>query len=182
MFKKIMIVVAVVVALLVVLGIFVALQPSTFRVERSAVMAAPPEAVFAEVNDLHRWEKWSPWQKLDPNARMTYEGPPAGVGAVCRWAGNSDVGEGSMTIVESKPHELIRVRLDFVKPFEDTATVEFAFQPEGAKTRVTWSMHGDNHFIGKAMCLFMNLDRMIGDKYEEGLANLKTIVEESPKQ
>lgn len=179
--KKILIGVAMVVVVLVVLGIIVALQPSNFRVERSAVMAAPPEAIFAEVNDLHRWEKWSPWQKLDPNARMTYEGPSAGAGAVCRWAGNSDVGEGSMTIVESKPHEFIRIRLDFVKPFEDTATVEFAFQPEGEKTRVTWSMHGDNNFIGKAMCLFMNMDRMIGDKYEEGLASLKTIVEVAPK-
>src|SRR5688572_798523 len=112
-------------AVLVVLAIGfaadVALQPAEFHIERTALMKATPAEVFAQVNDFHKWEGWSPWLKVDPNAKGTYEGPESGEGAIFRWAGNAEVGEGSMTILESKPHELIRIKLHFVKPFEDTA-------------------------------------------------------------
>ena len=172
--------IVILVAFVVFIGI-VSLQPSEFHVVRSATMAAPPAAVFAQVNDFHKWEGWSPWAKLDPNAKSTFEGPSAGKNAIFRWAGNDDVGEGSMTITESRPNELIRIRLDFVKPFENTADVEFTFKPESDRTTVTWSMAGKNNFIGKALCLFMNMDKMIGDKYDEGLANIKAIVE-APKK
>jgi hypothetical protein len=174
MFKKVLLVLAVI---LVVFVVVVALQPSTYHVERSATIAAPPAAVFAEVNDFHNWEKWSPWAKIDPNAKYSYEGPTAGTGAIIRWAGNSDVGEGSMTITESKPNEQVRIRLQFLKPMAGTATTAFTFQPEGDKTRVIWSMDGENNFVAKAFCLFMNMDKMIGEKYEEGLANMKAVVE-----
>jgi polyketide cyclase/dehydrase/lipid transport protein len=161
--------------------VVVALQPSEFHIERKATMAAPRAAVFAQVNDFHNWESWSPWAKLDPNAKNSFEGPSAGNGAILRWAGNSDVGEGSMTITESRSNEVIRIRLDFIKPFEDTSNVEFTFKPEGDKTAVTWSMDGKNNFIAKAICLFMSMERMVGDKYEEGLANIKAIVEAPAK-
>ncbi|MEX0717301.1 MAG: SRPBCC family protein [Planctomycetaceae bacterium] len=160
--------------------VIVAMQPSQFRVTRSAVMAAPPEAVFAQVNDFHDWEAWSPWAKLDPNAKNTFEGPTAGTGSIFRWAGNSEVGEGSMTITESRPHELIRIRLEFVRPMEDVATVEFDFQPVEAGTRVTWSMFGENDFVSKAFCLFMDMDQMLGGDFEKGLAAMKAVVEPPP--
>jgi hypothetical protein len=183
MFKKILqwtlIVLAVVIAAF--LGL-VAMQPNEFRVERSLTMVAPPADVFAQVNDFHNWEAWSPWIKLDPNAKGTYEGPAAGKGAIFRWSGNDDVGEGSMTITESNPNDLIRITLNFIKPFEDTATSEFTFQPEGDQTRVTWSMYGKNNFVGRAVCLLMDMDEMIGSKYEEGLASMKQIVESKPKE
>jgi uncharacterized protein YndB with AHSA1/START domain len=174
----------VLVVLLILVAVFagiVALQPSTYHVERSATMAAPPSEVFSQVNDFHKWDAWSPWAKLDPAARYTYEGPAAGKGAIIRWAGNHEVGEGSMTILESRPNELVRIQLAFVKPFEDTATTEFTFKPQGDQTVVTWSMSGKKNFLGKAFCLFMNMDKMIGEKYDEGLANMKAVVENAKK-
>lgn len=179
MLKKILLgTVAVVVLIVVVLAIAIAMQPTDYHIERSLTMNASPEKVFAQVNDFHNWDAWSPWLKVDPNAQGTFEGPPSGEGAIFRWAGNDEVGEGSMTILESKPHELIRIKLAFIKPFEDQATTDFHFQPQGDQTEVTWTMDGKNDFLGKAMCLlFFDMDEMIGGKYDEGLATMKKIVE-----
>ena len=178
MLKKILIAIA---AIVVVFVAVVAMQPSEFRIVRSATISAPPPAVFAQVNDFHNWEAWSPWAKLDPAAKTTFEGPLAGTGAIFRWAGNDKIGEGSMTITESRPSDLIRITLEFVKPFAATNTAEFTFEPEGNQTAVTWSMAGKNNFIAKAVCLFMNMDKMVGGQFEEGLAELKTVVEAAPK-
>ena len=181
MVKKILIAVAALVAVFVIgfVGV-VAMQPSEFRIERSATMAAPADKVFAQVNDFHNWQSWSPWAKLDPAAKNSFEGPAAGEGAIFRWIGNDEVGEGSMTITESRPSDLIRLKLQFVKPMEDTADTEFTFKPDGDQTKVTWTMSGKNNFVGKAFCLFMNMDEMIGSKFEEGLASMKSVVEEVP--
>jgi uncharacterized protein YndB with AHSA1/START domain len=174
MLRKVLIAVA---AILVVLVIVIALQPSEFRVARSTTIAAPPSQVFAQVNDFHKWEAWSPWAKLDPEAETNFEGPPAGTGAIFRWRGNEEVGEGSMTIIESTPNDRIRIKLDFLKPFAATNIAEFTFRPEGNQTLVTWSMEGINNFIAKAFCLFMNMDKMVGDQFEKGLASMKSVVE-----
>ena len=179
MLKKILIALA---AIVVVFVVVVAMQPSEFRVVRSANVSASASAAFAQVNDLHKWEAWSPWAKLDPAAKNTFEGPPAGTGAIFRWAGNNQVGEGRMTITESRPNELIRFNLEFFKPMAGTSTAEFSFKPEGDQTTVTWSMTGKNNFIAKAMCLFMNMDQMVGGQFEKGLAAMKSIVEAVPTQ
>lgn len=174
MLKKILIAVAAI--LLVFIGV-VALQPADFRIERSATFAAPPERVFEQVNDFHNWEAWSPWAKLDPNATNSFDGPSAGTGAKFHWAGNDEVGEGGMTITDSNPNDLIRIKLEFIKPFAATNTTEFTFKPEGDQTRITWAMFGRNNFISKAFCLFMNMDKMVGADFEKGLASMKAIVE-----
>jgi polyketide cyclase/dehydrase/lipid transport protein len=179
MLKKILIALAIIV---IVFAVIVALQPSQFRVTRSATLFAPAPAVFAQVNDFHKWEAWSPWTKLDPAAKNSFEGPSAGIGAVFKWSGNKEVGEGSMTISESRPSELIRIKLDFTKPFEATNTTEFTFKPEGNQTTVTWSMFGTNNFIAKAFCLFMSMDKMVGGQFEKGLAQMKSVVEGAAKQ
>ena len=178
MLKKILI------ALLAIIAIFlivVALQPSEFHVERTATMAAPPATVFDQVNDFHKWDAWSPWAKLDPNAKITFEGPPSGTGTIMTWAGNNEVGEGRMTLTESRPNDLIRIRLDFLKPFRGTSLAEFTFKPEGDRTVVTWSMTGQNNFMAKAVHLFMDMDKMIGGNFEKGLAQMKAVVEAGPK-
>ncbi|WP_020472603.1 SRPBCC family protein [Zavarzinella formosa] len=178
MWKKILL------GLLVVIGIFavvVAMQPSDYQVTRSATMAAPPSEVFAQVNDFHKWEAWSPWAKLDPSIKMTFEGPAEGAGAIYKWTGNDKVGEGMMKINESKPAEQILIKLDFIKPFESSCDTDFTFKPEGSQTVVTWTMSGKNNFIGKAMCLFMNMDKMVGGDFEKGLANMKAVVEGEKK-
>jgi len=175
--KKLLIAGGVVAALILLFVIVVAMQPSTFHVERSMAIDAPADRVFPNVNDLRAWDHWSPWAKLDPDAVNSYEGAEKGEGAIFKWAGNEEVGEGSMTIVESVPHERVRLRLAFIKPFEDVADVEFTFQPEGDATKVTWAMSGENNFVGKLFSMFMDLDTMIGEKYEQGLANMKKLAE-----
>jgi uncharacterized protein YndB with AHSA1/START domain len=162
---------------LVVGFVVVALQPRAFRVSRSATMAAPASAVFAQVNDFHKWEAWNPWQKLDPTAKNTYSGAPAGPGARFAWEGNNQVGAGSMTITETRPDELVRIKLEFLKPMAATNTSEFNLQPSGDQTTVTWSMVGENGFLAKAIGLFMDMDEMIGGQFEKGLADMKRIVE-----
>ena len=178
MLVKILIGLAVLVVLLVVV---VALQPSEFRITRTTTVAAPASAVFAQVNDFHRWEAWSPWAKLDPAVRNTFAGAPAGAGAVFAWAGNSKVGEGRMTIVESRPNELVRIKLEFLKPFAATNTAEFTFKPEGDRTQVTWSMFGRNNFVGKAVCLVMSMEKTLGGEFDKGLAAMKSVAEAAAK-
>jgi uncharacterized protein YndB with AHSA1/START domain len=179
MLKKILIAVAVIIVVLVVI---VALQPTEFRVARSTTISAPAPAVFAQVNDFHKWEAWNPWGKIDPAMKQTYEGAPAGIGAIYTWAGNNEVGEGRMTITESRPSELIRIKMEFFKPFAGISTAEFTFKPEGNQTAVTWRMSGENNFMAKAIHLFMNMDKMIGGQFDKGLAQMKSIVEAAPKQ
>ena len=166
-------------ALVVIAGfvIVVAVQPPNYSVSRSATMNAPSADVFAQVNDFHKWDDWSPWAKLDPTMKQTYEGAPAGTGAVYYWNGNRNVGEGRMTITESKPNDLVRVKLEFMRPFAGNSDVEFTFKPEGQQTLVTWSMAGKLTFITKAFHLFMSMDKMIGGMYEQGLTKMKKIVE-----
>lgn len=168
--------------IVVVLAGIVALRPSEFRVARSATVAASPPAVFAQVNDFHQWEAWNPWGKIDPAMKQTYEGAPAGTGAIYTWTGNREVGEGRMTIIESRPSDLIRIKLEFFKPFRATNTAAFTFQPEGNQTSVTWSMSGKNNFMAKAVHLVMNMDKMIGGQFEKGLAQMKSVVEGAPKR
>lgn len=174
MLKKILIALAVIV--IVCVGV-VAIQPSEFRVTRTATISAPAPAVFAQVNDFHNWEAWSPWAKLDPAMKQTYEGAPAGAGAVYTWAGNHEVGEGRMTMTESRPSELIRIKLEFVKPFRGTNIAEFTFKPAADQTAVTWSMTGQKNFVAKAIHLFMSMDKMVGGYFEKGLAQMKSVVE-----
>jgi hypothetical protein len=179
MLKKILIAVAVIIVVMVVI---VALQPTEFRVARSTTISAPAPAVFAQVNDFHKWQAWNPWGKIDPAMKQTYEGAPAGIGAIYTWAGNNEVGEGRMTLTESRPSELIRIKMEFFKPFAGISTAEFTFKPEGNQTAVTWRMSGENNFMAKAMHLFMNMDKMIGGQFDKGLAQMKSIVEAAPKQ
>jgi hypothetical protein len=176
--KKILISVAVLVIAFVAV---VAMQPSEFRVARSATIAAPAPVVFAEVNDFRKREAWSPWAKLDPAMKKVYTGAPAGTGAVYAWSGNGEVGEGRTTIIESRPHDLVRIKLEFVRPFAATNDVEFTFRPDGNRTAVTWSMTGRNGFLAKAAGLVMDMDRMVGGQFETGLARLKAVAEKAPR-
>ncbi len=178
MLKKVLIVLAVLVVILVVVT---ALQPSEFHVARATTVAAPAPVVFAQVNDFHKWEAWNPWARIDPTMKQEYQGSPAGVGAVYTWVGNSEVGEGRMTVVESRPSDLIRVKLEFFKPMAGESVAEFTFTPDGDRTAVTWSMSGRNNFIAKAMCLVMNMDKMIGGQFEKGLAQMRVAAEAAAK-
>lgn len=180
MLKKILIALVIVVA---GLAVVIALQPSEFSVRRTATIAAAPAEVFSHVNDFHNWDAWSPWAKLDPKSKVAFEGSSSGQGAVFKWSGNDDVGEGSMTIVASQPAKQVRIKLAFVRPFGSTADTVFDFAPAGAGTTVTWTMSGRNdNFIAKAFCLVMGgPDRMVGPDFDRGLAQMKAVVEKKGK-
>ena len=173
--KIILIGLAVIVGLIAMVLIVAAFQPASFRVQRSASIAAPAGVLFEQVNDHKKFQRWNPWAKMDPAAATTFSGPEAGVGAVASWSG-AKVGTGSATIIESKPGELVRQRMDWVKPMEGTSTVDFTFEPDGDKTIVTWAMYGENKFIGKLVSLFMDCEKMCGPEFEKGLADLAKAV------
>jgi hypothetical protein len=178
MFIKILIGLVAIIALFL---IYVAQQPSDFRIAREININASPEVIFAEVNDLHRFIVWDPWSKLDPQAKQSFEGPAAGVGAIYSWDGNKDVGAGRMTVLESQPSSLVKLKLEFLKPFEATNTAEFTFTSNGPQTKVIWAMSGKSPFISKIFCVFMNMDKMVGGMFEKGLGQLKVISEAAGK-
>jgi len=179
MLKKIAIGIAAAIAIVVAV---IATRPATFRVARTADISAPPEVVFPLVNDFHQWPQWSPWEKIDPAMKRELSGPDAGVGATYAWTGNDNVGQGRMTILESKPSDLIRIKLEFFKPLEATNQATFSFQPVAGGTRVTWTMDGTNGFVGKAIGLLMDMDSMIGKSFEEGLTAMKSVAETQSKK
>jgi len=178
MARKILIIVAV---LIVLLLLVIITRPSTFHIERSIAMAAPPENAFAQVNDFHAWPAWSPWEKLDPQMKKTFDGPSAGVGAKYAWTGNDQVGEGRMTIEKSDKPSTVGIRLEFLKPFAATNATTFTFAPTPQGSKVTWAMDGENSFMAKAASLFMDMDKLIGADFEKGLDAMKTAAETAPK-
>ena len=168
-------------AIIAVFVVVVMTRPDDFKVSRSATIAAPAATIYPHVNDLHQFQVWSPFAKLDPNSKLTYSGPESGQGASFAWTGNANVGEGSMTCTESRPNELLVYRLDFLKPFKGTNTAEFSFKQQSNQTVVTWSMSGKCNFVSKAISLFMDCDKMIGPQFEKGLGDLKQLSEVEAK-
>ncbi|QDE71065.1 MULTISPECIES: SRPBCC family protein [Myxococcus] len=172
MLKKILVGLAAVILLFV--G-FVVTRPDTFTYQRAAVLPVSADIAFALVNDFHRWTEWSPWDGLDPQAQRTYSGAESGTGAGYAWVGNDQVGEGRMTITDSKANEQVTIKLEFIKPFAATNTSTFAFSAAEGGTQVVWAMSGENNFVSKAMSLFMDMDAMIGKDFEKGLATMKDV-------
>ena len=174
MFKTIAIVVVLLIAALLA---YAATKPDTFRVQRAASIKAPPAKIFALLNDFHRWDAWSPWEKKDPAMKRTFGAATSGKGAVYAWEGNLEVGQGRMEIAESVPPTRVAIKLDFVKPFEARNIVEFTLERKGDSTNVTWAMHGPNAYLAKVMQVFFSMDKMVGKDFETGLANLKALAE-----
>lgn len=163
--------------LLVLIVILAAIKPNTLRVERSIEISAPPEKIFALLDDFHQWPQWQPQDRDDPTMQRTFSGAASGVGAVSGWQGKGSTGSGRMEIVESVPDENVTVEADFEKPFKVHNVNQFTLAPEGRATRVTWTMEGTNLFVMKVMSVFLNMDRMAGKHFEQGLQNLKTAAE-----
>jgi len=177
MWNVVLIVAGVIAAIVVVVLILAARKPSVFRVVRTTTIEAPPATVFAYINDFRQWTAWSPWEQLDPNLQRTYSGSGSGVGAKYAWEGDKTVGQGSMEIVESTSPSKISLKLDFLKPFEAHNMTDFTFEPVGNGTKITWDMHGPNQCMGRVMSVFIDMDQMVGENFETGLANLKTAAE-----
>ena len=163
--------------LLFTIAAYATTKPDSFTVERKVSINAPPEKVFANINDFHAWDAWSPWAKLDPAMKTTIAGAPSGPGATYEWSGNSDVGTGRMEITEATPSSNVTIKLDFTDPFEAHNTTAFNLTPTASGTDVTWKMNGPNPYMSKVMSVFMSMDKMIGGDFEKGLAQLKAVSE-----
>jgi hypothetical protein len=174
MLKKIAL--GVIVLILAVLA-YAATRPDALHVERSAAIKAPPERILPLIADFHNWASWSPYEKVDPAMKKNYSGPDKGKGAVYEWAGNSQVGQGRMEITDVSEPSRIDIKLDFIKPFEGHDVASFTLKPQGDATTVTWSMDGKSPYVVKLMGVFVNMDHMIGNDFEAGLASIKAIAE-----
>ena len=173
MLKKIALGLGVVLAVLIIV---IALQPSAFVIERSANINAPADILYAQIADLRAWEAWSPWAKMDPQMKSTFEGPASGVGAITSWEG-PEAGKGRMEITAVKPNREIDIKLDFLAPMQATNRTVFSLTENNASTTVHWRMEGNNSFAGKGFALFMNMDKMVGGDFDKGLASMKTLAE-----
>jgi uncharacterized protein YndB with AHSA1/START domain len=176
MFLKIGLAVLAVVA--VFLG-YVATQPSDYVISREITINAPAERIFPYLNNMKLAEQWGPWLEVDPQAKMTYSGPDAGVGSRSDWTGGKQLGTGSATIVESAPNQRVGIKLEYVKPMNMTQDSEYLLNSSGNQSVVTWKVQGKNTFPGRLMCVFVNMDKMVGGMFEKGLSNLKTLMEKS---
>jgi uncharacterized protein YndB with AHSA1/START domain len=167
----------VVVAIAAIL-VYAALKPDAFQVRRSITIQAPPEKVFALINDLHNWKSWAPQDKEDPTMSRTFSGAASGVGAVSQWHGTGSTGKGTMTITASVPPQMVTVAVDWEKPFAARNINAFSLEDSAGSTKVTWAMHGPNLYIMKLMSVFVNMDGMMGKHFEAGLNNLKQTAEQ----
>jgi len=170
-------IIAIIAILVAAVLIYAATRPDSFRIERSTSIKAAPERIFPLLNSFHQWETWSPWEKVDPQIKRAYSGAEAGRGAIYAWQGNKNIGHGRMEIIESMENSRLVIKIDFLKPFEAHNTVEFTLEPQGETTKVTHAMFGPTPFISKVMGLFCNMERMVGPKFEEGLASVKALAE-----
>lgn len=168
---------ALVAAVVIAALLYAATRPKSFRIERSTTIQAAPEAIYPHIANFHNWEAWSPWEKIDPNILRTYSGATEGKGAVYEWSGNKNIGKGRMEIVDTAPPDKVVIKLDFFTPFEAHNAVDFTLVPQGPATVVTQAMYGPSPFMSRLMGLFFDMEKMVGGKYEEGLASLKAVAE-----
>lgn len=155
--------------------VYVAFLPQVGTITRSAVITATPEAIYPHINSLKKWNDWSPWAKLDPAAKNSFDGPDEGPGAAFTWDGNNEVGSGKMTVLESDPNSRVKIKLEFLKPMPSTSVAEFTLKPEAGGTKVTWSMSGERPYLQRVMCVLFNVDKMVGEMFEKGLASLAAV-------
>ncbi|SDX37157.1 Polyketide cyclase / dehydrase and lipid transport [Ruegeria halocynthiae] len=152
------------------------LLPGKAEVSRSITIDAPAAAIFPYVNSMQETEKWSPWLSRDPETKLSYTGPDAGVGNTLSWSSeNPQVGTGTQEIIESNPDQSVRTALDF-GPM-GTAVASFQLQSEGSGTQVTWGFVSELGMNPMSRWMGLMMDKWVGADYERGLENLKALVE-----
>lgn len=171
-----------IVAAVLVIGVIVVLalaarKPDTFQVKRTATINAPPDRIYPLIADFRRWPEWSPYETKDPDMKRSYGATSSGKGATYGWDGDKNIGAGSMEITEASPPDKVSLKLDFIRPFQAHNTVDFTLSPQGDATLVTWDMRGPVPFFAKIIHVFLNMDKMVGDDFEAGLAKMKSVAE-----
>jgi len=154
-----------------------AVQPDTVHVERQARVQASAADVFPHLSDLRRFAAWSPWSGMDPAQQVTFSEPSGGVGARYAWAGNDQVGVGSLVITAVDEGRSVTQQLAFTAPWATQAVVTFQVAPAAQGVTVTWTYDSPADFGTRLMGLFLPMDDLLGPDYEKGLAQLTAIVE-----
>jgi uncharacterized protein YndB with AHSA1/START domain len=177
MLKTFLTIVGVLVLALAGILAYAAMQPDDFRIARSTIIKAPPEKIYPLMSDFRRGAEWSPYEKKDPNMKRSFSGAASGKGSVYAFEGNGEIGAGRLEITDTTPPSKVVLRLDMVKPFAASHTIEYSIVPKGDATEVNWAMHGQQPLLARAICLFLNMDKMVGADFEQGLASLKAVAE-----
>lgn len=160
--------------------LFVAFQNSHYVVSRKITINAPSDKVFPYLNNSKLADQWGPWREEDPEAQMILSGPESGVGSMTIWEGGKKLGKGSATIVESVPNQKVAIKLVYEAPMNMTQQAQYLITSLGNQTEVEWRVEGQNNYMGRLMCFFVDMDKMVGKMFEKGLTKLKGIVESQP--
>ncbi len=173
-----MLILLLVLVLLVAFVFYVNMQPGEFNYSRKTMIKSPAERIFSQINDFHNWKNWSPWANIDPSMKLDITGTPKGVGAVYHWSGNNKAGEGTMKLVENSEPNMVKVDIQFIKPFAANNVTVFSLTPStNGETEVVWGMSGKRPFIIKMMGVFVDMENLIGKDFENGLSALKKVSE-----
>ncbi len=156
---------------------YVATLPSHGVISRSILINASVDKVFPYINTRTVANSWNPWFRKDPQTRITFDGPEEGVGSQTSWVGGNELGTGSATVVQSIPNEKVVVRLEYKEPFQMVQDATYTLTSQGAQTLVEWKVEGETPFLQRALCVFINMDKIVGDVFAQGLSELKTMVE-----
>lgn len=165
-----------IIALLLIIALFV---NGNYSIEREVTINKPKQDVFDFVKYLKNQNQFSVWAKIDPAMKTEFRGEDATVGFVSAWdSENKKAGKGEQKIIGIKPGERIDYEIHFIKPFESTdfAFMEFKAISDSA-TNVKWAFKGEMKFPMKLMLLFMNMEKMLAPDLQNGLNNLKGILE-----
>ncbi|QCK14742.1 SRPBCC family protein [Mangrovivirga cuniculi] len=163
-------------AILLALALTIVFAPSNVKLERIVSVKASPEEIYPHISDLKKFNEWSPWYKLDPNAKYSFIGSGHGIGSIMKWESKErDVGNGQMEIIEIKPNESVTMEMYFGQD-DVPAYATLALSPiNPAETEVSWNFEAEMTGFSKLFGLMM--ETMLGPSYEEGLNNLKNTVE-----
>ncbi len=168
------------VILVVIIGgyaIWMSTLPAEYYVERSTTIDAKPDHVYATVSDFKTWKDWSKWHRMDPDMEVTYGDKSEGEGASYSWKGEK-AGAGTQTITKTVPPKSMDTHIAFEGMGESDG--HWKFEPtDDNRTKVTWAFEGEFPFFLRVFNLGM--DETVGADFEEGLANLKQVVEEKAK-
>jgi len=166
------------IGLVVLIAILAMIAPKSYDVSRSTSISRPIAEVFDYVRSLKKQDEWGPWAKRDPNMTKEFTGTDGEVGAISSWKGNKEVGEGEQEITGIKENEVVETQLRFFKPWKSQSDAYIKVDDEGnSSTKVTWGFSGKNKFPVSIMMLFMNMDKSVGKDFEQGLSDLKSILE-----
>jgi hypothetical protein len=157
--------------------LYAAFQPSEMFFVRELAINATPEVIFPYINNPKKAEEWMPWKDSDPQMVATYSGPEEGVGATSSWDSPGQMGSGEAKVIESILNQSVKTQLTYTKPMQMSQLAEIVLVPSAGATIVRWSVKGENSFVGRLFCLFMDMDKMIGEQFEKGLNTLKVKVE-----